>query len=70
MISKSILAIMKADLLLVMGSSLVVNPAASLLRYYQGNHMVILNRDETPYDRMANLVIHGDLLKVIKELEK
>lgn len=68
--SRSVFAIMRADLLLVLGSSLVVQPAAGLLSYYQKKHMVIINQDETCYDRRANLVIHEDLIRVIKALRK
>ena len=52
-------AIMNADLLIVMGTSLTVYPAAGLIRYYQGNRLVLINRDETPYDDQADLVFHN-----------
>ena len=49
------------DLFLVIGSSLVVQPAASmpLIAKRNGAKLVILNRDPTPYDDMADLIIHG-----------
>ena len=49
------------DLLIVIGSSLVVQPAASmpLVAKRNGARLVIINRDPTPYDDMADLVIHG-----------
>lgn len=67
-LSKSIMAMMKADMVIVMGSSLVVQPAASLLRYYSKDHLVILNREDTPYDKIANLVIHEEISKIIQEI--
>ena len=67
---KSVQAISKADLLIVAGTSLTVYPAAGLIRYYRGRRLVLINRDETPYDREADLVIHDSLGKVFKELEK
>ena len=49
------------DLFMVVGSSLVVQPAASmpLVAKRNGAKLVIINRDPTPYDDMADLVIHG-----------
>ena len=52
-----------ADLLLVLGSSLVVEPAASLPRLakQQGARVVIVNRDETPQDATADQVFHESI---------
>jgi len=49
------------DLFIVIGSSLVVQPAASmpLVAKRNGARLIIINRDPTPYDDMADLVIHG-----------
>ncbi len=66
---KSVQAISKADLLIVAGTSLTVYPAAGLIRYYRGHRLVLINRDETPYDREADLVIHDSLGKVFREFE-
>ena len=54
----SVLAISRADMLIVGGTSLVVYPAAGLINYYRGDKLVLINRDATPYDRRADLVIH------------
>ena len=67
-VNDSILAISDADLLIVGGTSLTVYPAAGLLRYYRGNRLVLINRDETPYDSRANLVIHDSLGNVFSQL--
>lgn len=61
-------AITRADLLIVAGTSLTVYPAAGLLRYFRGKHLVLINRDETPYDDEADLVLHDSLGDVFKEL--
>ena len=61
-------AIAAADVLIVAGSSLVVYPAAGLLDYYTGERMVIINDTTTPYDRRANLVIHGQIGEVFSQL--
>ena len=60
--------ISRADLLIVGGTSLTVYPAAGLLRYYGGNRLVLINRDETPYDNEASLVLHESLGKVFSQL--
>ena len=61
-------AIRHADLLIVGGTSLTVYPAAGLLRYYRGQRLVLINRDETPYDDSANLVLHCSLGEVFSQL--
>ena len=55
------MAIYNADMLIVAGTSLTVYPAAGLINYYQGKRLVLINRDETPYDSRADLVIHDSL---------
>ena len=64
----AITMISRADLLIVGGTSLTVYPAAGLLRYYGGDRLVLINRDETPYDGEANLVLHESLGKVFAQL--
>ena len=65
---KSVLAIAGADLLIVAGTSLTVYPAAGLIRYYRGGRLVLINRDATPYDDQADLVIHDTLGNVFSRL--
>lgn len=67
-LEKSIYAIAQCDLLIVGGTSLTVYPAAGLLRYYPGHRLVLINRDETPYDNQADLVLHESLGKVFEQL--
>ncbi|MBF4695898.1 NAD-dependent protein deacylase [Fusibacter ferrireducens] len=62
--SKTVKAIQESDLLIVAGTSLVVYPAASFLRYYKGKNLVLINKTETPYDHTASLVLresYGDV---------
>lgn len=61
-------AISEADMLIVAGTSLTVWPAAGMIRYYRGRRLVLINRDETPYDREADLVLHEKLGDVFREL--
>ena len=67
-IEKSVQAICEADMLIVAGTSLTVYPAAGLIRYFRGNKLVLINRDVTPYDDQADLVIHDSLGKIFSQL--
>jgi NAD-dependent protein deacetylase/lipoamidase len=60
-----------ADLFLAIGSSLVVEPAASLPRIakHYGATLVIINRDETPLDSMADLVIQESIGETLAAAE-
>ncbi len=60
-VMKAIDAISKADLLIIGGTSLAVYPAASYINYFHGKHLVIINKDSTPYDMRADLVINDKL---------
>ena len=61
-------AISQADLLIVGGTSLTVYPAAGMIGYYRGSRLVLINRDRTPYDGEANLVLHDSLGNVFSRL--
>lgn len=67
-LEKSIIAIQNADLLIVAGTSLTVYPASGLINYFRGKNLVLINRDATPFDSRADLVINETLGKVFKEI--
>ena len=67
-VSGAVHAISKADLLIVAGTSLTVYPAAGLIRYFRGKHMVLINRDATPMDYECDLVIHDKVGEVLSSL--
>lgn len=67
-ISDSVNATEHADLLIVIGSSLVVYPAAGIPNYFHGNNIVIINKDPTPLDAYAKIVIHDDIKQVFSKL--
>ena len=67
-VTNSIFAIQNADLLIVAGTSLTVWPASSLINYFKGRNLVLINRDATPYDKKADLVINDSLGKVFNEI--
>jgi len=69
-ITKAVKAISEADLLVVCGTSLVVYPAAGFIRYFNGKHLAIINRDETSYDQYCDIVIHDDLVKTFNQLKR
>jgi len=60
-------AIANADTLIIGGTSLVVYPAAGLIDYFGGNHLVVINRDATPRDSAADLLIQDSIGKVLGE---
>lgn len=68
-IQNAVAAIAEADMLIIGGTSLAVYPAASLIDYYRGNKLVLINKTVTPKDSMADLVIHDSLGKVFEQLE-
>mgnify|MGYP000622816904 CR=1 FL=1 len=57
-----------ADLLIIGGTSLVVYPAAGLIRYFQGSHLVLVNKTATAADSRADLVIHDAIGAVFAQL--
>jgi len=58
------------DLCIVLGSSLVVYPAASVPVHAvrNGARLMIINRDETPLDFQADLVVHESVSQTLKEM--
>lgn len=69
-VNETIKEISTCDLLIIGGTSLNVYPAAGFLRFFNGKHLVLINRDETPFDGNCDLVIHESIGKVFKEIEK
>ncbi len=65
---KAINYIRNADVLIIGGTSLVVYPAAGLIRYYGGNKLVLVNLSETGQDQYADLVIHKKIGEVFSLL--
>ena len=57
-----------AEVLIVGGTSLKVYPAAGIVENYMGRKLVLINKEETSADKYADLVIHGDITEVFKEL--
>jgi NAD-dependent deacetylase len=67
-INNSVEQIMKADTLIVGGSSLVVYPAAGLIRYFNGDNLVLINKTATQFDSGANLTLRMPIGEVFKKI--
>ena len=67
-INESIKHMSNADLLIIAGTSLTVYPASGLINFYNGTNIVLINKDITPFDNKATLLIQDDLNEVFKKL--
>lgn len=68
-IQRSISAIMTCDLLIIIGTSLRVYPAAGFIRYFRGRYLVVINKDSTSYDSNCDLVFNEDVINVINNIK-
>lgn len=68
--SQAAQAIQEADLLIIGGTSLVVYPAASLIQYFQGKKLVVINKTSIQQDKQADLVIEGKIGEVFSQLRQ
>lgn len=68
-IDTAIKEIMTADTLIIGGTSLVVYPAASFVNYFNGKHLVVINKSPTNADKNAELVISDSIGKVLGEIK-
>lgn len=68
--NQSLAAITKADTLIIAGTSLSVYPAASLIDFFSGDNLIVVNHDTTARDKWADLVIHDSIGKVLAEAVK
>ena len=57
-----------ADTLIIGGTSLVVYPAAGLINHFKGNYLVLINKSETLYDGVADLVIHNAIGETLSQI--
>ena len=64
--NKAIGYIKNAEVLIVAGTSLTVYPAAGLIQYFSGKHLVLINKSSTPYDNLANLTINDSIGETLK----
>ena len=64
----AIRAISQADTLIIGGTTLIVYPAAGLIHYFKGKHLVLINKSSTSADEMAELVINDNIGEVFKKV--
>ena len=62
-------AISEAELLIIIGTSLAVYPAASFVSYFRGRKIALINKNKTDFDKKADIVIYDDIVNVIEKLE-
>ena len=67
---RAVKEVSEADLLIIGGTSLNVYPAAGLIHYFRGKHIVLINKQITPYDHMCDIVINDSIGKVFEQIEK
>ena len=67
-VNGAVKAIAQADTLIIGGTSLAVYPAAGLIDYFRGDHLVLVNKTPTPRDRAADLVVQGNIGEVFGRL--
>ncbi|MDO4338582.1 MAG: NAD-dependent protein deacylase [Eubacteriales bacterium] len=68
-INESVRAIANAQVLIIGGTSLAVYPAASLIDYFRGEYLVVINKSPTPRDRYANLLIQEPIGQVFSQIK-
>lgn len=59
----------RADLLIIGGTSLAVYPAAGLINYFSGKHLVLINKTPTPYDNRADLILTGPIGEILGQIQ-
>ena len=67
-LEESVYEISHADVLIIGGTSLVVYPAAGLIDYFRGEHLVLVNKSATARDSMADLVITDSIGQVFSQI--
>lgn len=67
-VSDAIYAIAHADVLIIGGTSLAVYPAAGMIDYFKGNHLILINKSSTPRDGQADLIIDDSIGEVFGQL--
>ena len=68
-INESVRAIFQAQVLIIGGTSLAVYPAAGLIDYFSGEHLVVINKSPTPRDRYADLLIKEPIGQVFSQIK-
>ena len=67
-LNSAIQAIQNAEVLIVAGTSLTVYPASGLVNFFKGKNLILINKTQTSYDNIADIIINSSLGEVFKEL--
>ena len=67
-VTRAVQAIRNADVLIIGGTSLVVYPAAGMIDYFRGSHLILINRSSTPRDSQADLIINDSIGEVLSQI--
>ena len=67
-LSDAVSFISRAQVLIIGGTSLAVYPAAGLIDYFQGEHLVVINKSPTPRDKYADLLVQGSIGEVLGQI--
>ncbi len=67
-VSGAVESIRNADTMIIAGTSLTVYPATSFVRFFGGNNLILINRDKTPMDNAASIVIHGKVGEIMEKI--
>lgn len=70
LIEEAISHLVKADVLIVGGTSLLVYPAAGLIRFFNGDKLVLINKETTSYDEHASLIVNGKIGETLKKISE
>ena len=68
-IRSAVTEIANADMLIIAGTSLAVYPAAGLVDYFRGDCLVLMDRQKTPRDQMADILIREPIAQVFKQIK-
>lgn len=69
-VNSALQAISSADTMFIIGTSLVVYPANTFVRYFKGSNLILINKSKTQADSLAGIVVNDDIIKVVEQLEK
>lgn len=67
-IQLAVSAINTCDVMIIIGTSLKVYPAAMYVNYFKGKYLVIINKEQTDYDERCDLIFNEDVIEVIKKI--
>ena len=62
------IACLNADVMIVGGTSLNVYPAANYVKNYNGDCLIIINKEKTPFDEKANYVLYGNICDILPKI--